>query len=102
LIRLSGLEPGKDIEIVFSGIRPGEKLSEDLWDKGFSYSPTSHPDIHQVDSEEIITSTALDDIVKKLIFLAREGNSEEILSLLSETIPGASIHTHETDLDRVD
>jgi len=102
LIRLSGLEPGKDIEIVFSGIRPGEKLSEDLWDKGFAYSPTSHPDIHQVDSEEIITSTALDDIVKKLILLAREGKSEEILSLLSETIPGASIHTHETDLDMVE
>ncbi len=102
LIRLSGLEPGKDIEIVFSGIRPGEKLSEDLWDKGFAYSPTSHPDIHQVDSEEIITSTALDDIVKNLILLAREGKSEEILSLLSETIPGASIHTHETDLDMVE
>jgi len=102
LIRLSGLEPGKDIEIVFSGIRPGEKLSEDLWDKGFAYSPTSHPDIHQVDSEEIITSIALDDIVKNLILLAREGKSEEILSLLSETIPGASIHTHETDLDMVE
>jgi len=102
LIRLSGLEPGKDIDIIFSGIRPGEKLSEDLWDKGFAYSPTSHPDIHQVDSEEIITSEVLHVIVSDLIRMAREGKSEEILRLLSETIPGASIHTHETDLDRIE
>ncbi len=102
LIRLSGLEPGKDIEIVFSGIRPGEKLSEDLWDKGFAYSPTSHPDIHQVDSEEIMSSEDLHMMVNDLVQLAREGKSEDILHLLSETIPGASIHTHETDLDRIE
>jgi FlaA1/EpsC-like NDP-sugar epimerase len=102
LIRLSGFEPGKDIEIVFSGIRPGEKLSEDLWDQGFAYSPTSHPDINRVDSEESITSDELETIVIQLVRLAREGKPEEIQSILSETIPGAAIQAQETDLDMVE
>jgi FlaA1/EpsC-like NDP-sugar epimerase len=102
LIRLSGLDPGKDIEIVFSGIRPGEKLSEDLWDQGFAYSPTAHPDINQVDSEEGITSDQLESTVDQLIHLAREGKPEEIRTILSETIPGADIQTQEPNLDMVE
>jgi FlaA1/EpsC-like NDP-sugar epimerase len=102
LIRLSGLEPGKDIEIVFSGIRPGEKLNEDLWDKGFAYSPTSHPDIHQVDSEEVLSSEELRAVVDTLIAYAQDGKPESIRELLSETIPGASIQVQETDLDMVE
>ena len=102
LIRLSGLEPGKDVEIVFSGIRPGEKLSEDLWDHGFAYSPTSHPDIHRVDSEGVITSKDLAAVVEKLVALAREGRPDEIITMLSETIPGASIHAQEPDLNMVE
>jgi FlaA1/EpsC-like NDP-sugar epimerase len=102
LIRLSGLDPGKDIEIVFSGIRPGEKLSEDLWDQGFAYSPTAHPDINQVDSEEGITSDQLESTVDQLIHLAREGKPEEIRTILSETIPGADIQAQEPNLDMVE
>ncbi len=52
LIRLSGLEPGKDIEIVFTGIRSGEKLSEDLWDQDSSFRPTSHPEIFRLECPE--------------------------------------------------
>lgn len=102
LIRLSGLEPGKDIEIVFSGIRPGEKLSEDLWDKGFAYATTSHPDIHRVDSEGVISTEELESVVKELVKLAREGKQEEIRAKLSEIIPGAAIRHEETDLDMVE
>jgi FlaA1/EpsC-like NDP-sugar epimerase len=45
LIRLSGLEVGTDIEISFSGIRPGEKLYEELFFGEDDASPTRHPKI---------------------------------------------------------
>jgi FlaA1/EpsC-like NDP-sugar epimerase len=102
LIRLSGFEPGKDIKIVFTGIRPGEKISEDLWDKGFSYSPTTHPDIHQVDSEEVIDTETLQQIVAQLLTFAREGHPDAIQERLSQTIPGASILNQEGSLDMVE
>ena len=102
LIRLSGLEPGKDIEIVFTGIRPGEKLSEDLWDTGFAYSPTDHPDIHRVDSEEVLSSDKLKAIVEQLAEFARQGNPEAIQTLLSESIPGAVIQSISAELDIID
>jgi FlaA1/EpsC-like NDP-sugar epimerase len=46
MIRRHGLKPGKDIAIEFSGIRPGEKLYEELACAGEQTRPTSHPKIH--------------------------------------------------------
>ena len=88
LIRLSGLEPGKDIQIQFTGIRPGEKLSEALWDEGLQYAETEHPDILRVDENGVLSGAALDASVDELIRLAHEGDSESILGLLQERIPG--------------
>lgn len=93
LIRLSGLEPGRDIEIEFIGIRPGEKLSEELWDEWARFEPTSHPDIVLLAEEDLLTDEPLQQAVDELIHLAREGDSAAIVRLLDECIPGAVVRS---------
>ena len=45
MIRLSGKDPETDIAITFVGVRPGEKLHEELWTDGEKVGPTAHPKI---------------------------------------------------------
>jgi FlaA1/EpsC-like NDP-sugar epimerase len=91
LIRLSGLEPGRDIEIVTTGIRRGEKLSEDLWDEGCKTIPTLNPDIFQIELENQLKGSALADSIDELARLAEEGDANTIIKLLDELIPGAAV-----------
>ena len=91
LIRLSGLEPGKDIEIVFTGIRPGEKLSEALWDEGADYVPTLHPDVLLLNENEIGTHIDLQGAITDLVKLARESDPDQIVIKLNQIVPGAAV-----------
>lgn len=59
MIRLSGYEPGVDIPIVFTGVRPGEKIAEKLFGDGESVLPTSHPRIWQVGTASGVDYSAL-------------------------------------------
>lgn len=91
LIRLSGLEPGRDIDIVFTGIRPGEKLREELWESDKTYEVTAHPEIYRSTQESAPIGGALPLTLDRLGRLAEENNPEAIIQLLDETIPGAAI-----------
>lgn len=90
LIRLSGLDP-KEIEIVYTGVRPGEKMSEDLWDEGHHFDPTEHPDIFQHKMHEDLRGDELDQFVSRVINLANENNGQQIIQLFDQTIPGAEV-----------
>jgi FlaA1/EpsC-like NDP-sugar epimerase len=94
LIRLSGLQPGRDIEIIFTGIRPGEKLSEDLWEEGHTFHPTAHPDIYRLEGRsEDLCGEALTRALQELFRLANAGQAPAIIQLLDEIIPGAAIRS---------
>ena len=91
LIRLSGFEPGKEIEIVFTGIRDGEKLSEDLWNDGRKFSKTDHPDISREEGQDKTRGKELEKVVEKLANLSRKGNGDQIVDFLNKIIPDAEI-----------
>jgi len=91
LIRLSGLEPGRDIEIVFSGIRDGEKLSEDLWNDGRQFNQTVHPEIFSEEGQDELIGPGLSQAVEKLTECANRGDWEAIVDYLNAIIPDAKI-----------
>jgi FlaA1/EpsC-like NDP-sugar epimerase len=87
LIRLSGLEPDKDIPIVISGIRPGEKLFEELLTAEEGTSATLHKKIFSAKKSQKIDKDYLKK-VDTLISLARENNDTgKIFPLLKELVP---------------
>jgi FlaA1/EpsC-like NDP-sugar epimerase len=62
LIELSGLKPDEDIEIEFVGLRPGEKLFEELSHQGENIKPTNHPKIMRF----VAQPAALDEVRRTL------------------------------------
>jgi FlaA1/EpsC-like NDP-sugar epimerase len=71
LIRLSGLEPGRDIEIVCTGIRSGEKLCEELSLAQEDLRRTDCPKIFVAKAESPVEPEALESLVFELIAMAR-------------------------------
>ena len=86
MIRLSGLEPYKDIDIEITGLRPGEKLFEELLNDTSTTLPTHHPKI----MISKVPCGSFDDIntkMKILIKTATRHNDNQVVKLLKELVP---------------
>ena len=90
LILLSGLEPGEDIEIVFSGMRPGEKLYEELVSDSERDGPTPHPSIF-VARPSAFEPEHLLATVNRLELAALEGEEATLRTILAELIEGSQM-----------
>jgi FlaA1/EpsC-like NDP-sugar epimerase len=101
LIELSGLEVGRDIDIVYSGIRPGEKLKEELFVRGEVYEPTRHEKIRIVKNAGAFVSEMLDELIEAFRRSVDEDDPKaalETFSALLPTVPGMNGAPPEPDV----
>jgi FlaA1/EpsC-like NDP-sugar epimerase len=85
MIRLSGKEPGKDVEVRFIGARPGEKIHEELFAAGETWHPTAHPKILALDVHPV-ERRWLDGELDRLELLVEEGDTLQVVSRLREIV----------------
>ena len=86
MIQLSGLEAGKDIQIVFTGMRPGEKLYEELLNLQENTLPTHHPlimiaKVREQDPEQVRSD------VEALVELTTHSDDMEVVGRMKQIVP---------------
>jgi O-antigen biosynthesis protein WbqV len=86
LIRSRGLRPGTDIEIVFSGMRPGELMNEELLAPDEGVRPTSDPSILDVVTPYVPSESDLAWTIQRVQTLAAEGQEVELVRALKEAV----------------
>jgi len=86
LILLSGKKPGVDIEIIYTGLRPGEKLHEELFYTAERLTDTTHPKILRAHGD-VPDAEALDATLALLDKACRRHDENEIKELLARLVP---------------
>lgn len=86
MIQLAGLMPGKDIEIKYTQLRPGEKMYEELFKDSEELAPTDHPKILRAKKA---TNKTPDFylLMNELLEVAKTHNTDQILELISKMLP---------------
>jgi len=86
LIRLAGKEPGRDIDIVYTGLRPGEKLFEELFHAEESYANTGHEKIFLA-RNGMAAVNDLESLVQRAERAVQRYNTEELRQILARLVP---------------
>lgn len=86
MIKLSGLEPDKDIKVVYTGLRPGEKLYEEVLSNVENTDPTSHDRIRIAHVRTYDYNDAK-DAVDKLEELSRAVDIPDMVRLMKQIVP---------------
>ncbi len=86
VIKLSGKEPDRDIQIVYTGLRPGEKLFEELLSSAENSKPTYHEKILIADVRQY-DFAVVEKKMNKLINSARQHYTLETVSLMKDLVP---------------
>lgn len=95
LILLSGLEPGKDVKIAFTGLKQGEKLDEELMEDPAGFTSSEHGDILILRGENR-PAPGLDEHMLELELATRGKDASAVVRRLSELVPTfrpAAAHT---------
>lgn len=100
LILMSGLVPHKDIEIKFSGLRPGEKLFEELQYGDEDVDKTLHKDIFVTKLTDI-DDKKFNETLEKIYTAAYSGDKAESEKLLFEVVPSEYRELHKNSTSRV-
>jgi FlaA1/EpsC-like NDP-sugar epimerase len=87
LITLSGKWPHDDIEITFEGLRPGEKMYEELFNKEEQHMATDHPRIMVALSESVDTES-MEKEIEQIHQLIKERDEEALRNKFKELVPG--------------
>lgn len=86
MIRLAGKEPGKDIMIEYTGLRPGEKLFEELFHESEQLAPTEHEKLFKAKFREL-NWDELSQTMNLLNKACEEYQDEELFILLKSLVP---------------
>jgi FlaA1/EpsC-like NDP-sugar epimerase len=86
LIRSRGLRPGTDIEISYTGLRAGERLTEELLAADEGVRSTAHPMIREVVSPSLGQEEDLAWTVERLESLARAGKADDVVRALKDAV----------------
>jgi FlaA1/EpsC-like NDP-sugar epimerase len=92
VITLTGLRPFDDIEIAFSGLRPGEKLFEELEITGEHIAKTRHPKIF-IGTIAAPSAGAIERAVAELTVLCHQADEERVRRFLNTFLPDARVDT---------